>query len=65
MALYSEHMFNQSRGSVDSNLTLCEPRLSWRREVCAAECEASVCLDVTRGSVRDLHFSISGENSGT
>lgn len=34
-------------------------------EVCALECEASVCLDVTRASAGDLHFSISGENSGT
>lgn len=34
-------------------------------EVCALECEASVCLDVTRGSAGDLHFSISGDNSGT
>lgn len=34
-------------------------------EFCALECEASVCLDVTRASAGDLHFSISGENSGT
>lgn len=34
-------------------------------EVCALECEASVCLDVTRGSAGDLHFSIRGENRGT
>lgn len=34
-------------------------------EVCALECEASVCLDVTRGSAGDLHFSISGASSRT
>lgn len=34
-------------------------------EVCALECEASVCLDVTSGSAGDLHFSISEDNSGT
>lgn len=34
-------------------------------EACALECEASVCLDVTRGSAGDLHFSIRGENRGT
>lgn len=34
-------------------------------EVCALECEASVCLDVRKGSAGDFHFSISGDNSGT
>lgn len=34
-------------------------------EACALECEPSVCLEVTRGSAADLHFSISGDNSGT
>lgn len=64
VVLYSAHKFNQDEGFVDSNLTLCDLQISGRR-VCALECEASVCLDVTRGSARDLHFSISGDNSGT
>lgn len=66
-ALYSAHSFNQDEGFVDSNPTLCEIRIHISRypKVCAAECEASVCEDVTRGSTRDLHFFISGENSGT
>lgn len=65
VALYSAHTLNQDEGFVDSNLTLCDLQISGRREVCALECEASVCLDVTRASAGDLHFSIRGENTGT
>lgn len=68
VVLYSAHMFNQDEGFVDSNLTLCDLQISEEEEeekACALECEASVCLDVTRGSAGDLHFSISGDNSGT
>lgn len=34
VALYSAHMFNQGEGFVDSNLTLCDLRLSARRGLC-------------------------------
>lgn len=46
---------------MDSNLTLCDLQISGEGgEVCALECAESVCFDVVKGSVRDLHFTISG-----
>lgn len=44
----------RAEGFVDSNLTLCDPPMRRRRrkEVCAPECEASVCLRVTEKRFR-------------
>lgn len=65
VVLYSAHMFNQDEGFVDSNLTLCDLQICGRRGLCTGMRGKCLSLDVTKGSAGDLHFSISGGNSGT
>lgn len=61
VVLYSAHMFNQERGALWILISHFVISRYLGGEVCALECEASVCLKVTGASAGDLHFSISGE----
>lgn len=66
VVLYSAHMFNQDRGFVDSNLTLCDLQISGRKGGFVHWNVRQVFVWMRReASAGDLHFSISGENSGT
>lgn len=58
---YSAHTLERALWILISHFVICRYPGG---ALCALECEASVCLDVTAAAAADLHFSVGEEDSG-